>query len=110
MPTTIGDVIAQKKQTDLAETQAMAAAAAADQAYAAAQAAADASDDQLKLALGRTGPAFVQNTDGSIEVYLPDSSVEGFQVVTPVAVGAVVDLTPAPTPAPAPTPTPAPQQ
>ena len=110
MPTTIGDVIAQKKQTDLAETQAMVAATAANQAYAAAQAAADASDEQLKLALGRTGPAFVQDPDGSIVVYLPDSSVEGFQVVTPVAIGTVVDPTPSPVPAPVPTPDPAPQQ
>ena len=104
MATTIGDVISQKKQTDQVEAQAKAAAAVADQAYTDAQNAAHASDEQLKLALSRTGPAFVQNADGSVEVYLPDASDSGFHLFLPAGAGTVVDLSPAPAPAPIPEP------
>lgn len=98
MPTTIGDVIQQKKQNDQAEAQAE-AAAAANQAHANARASAAAGAATLKRALARTGPAFVQNPDGSVEVYMPDATDAGFHTLNPVAVGTPVELADDPTPA-----------
>ncbi len=118
MSTTIGDVIQAKKQADQTEAQAKTTAAAADQAYTAAQAASGMAATQLKTALTVTGPVYLQNPDGSFEVWLPDASDTGFHMIKPAASSTSIDLTPpapapaptpSPAPAPAPTPTPAPQ-
>ncbi len=101
MSMTIGDVIQAKKQADKDSAGAKAAFEAANQALSAAQSAAENAEGQLRAALARTGPAFIE-ADGSIEIYLPDPSGAGYQVIKPVAVGTPVDLTaPAPGPAPA---------
>jgi hypothetical protein len=94
---TIGDVIQAKKQADKDSAGAQAAFEAATLALSAAQGAAENAEGQLKAALARTGPAFIQEADGSIELYLPDPSGSGYQVIKPVAIDTPVDLTaPAP--------------
>jgi hypothetical protein len=102
MPLTIGDVIQQKKQAEAAEAQAKAAAEAADKAFADAQAAAITSNLQLKVGLGKVGPVFIQSTDGSVEVWMPDASDTGFHQFNPAAVSTVLDPDPAPVPEPTP--------
>src|SRR4051794_23509238 len=91
MTLTIGDVIAQKKQADELEGQAEAAAEAADKSFADAQAAALASSLQVKGVLGKVGPVFIQATDGSLEVWMPDDTDTGFHVFKPAAVTTVVE-------------------
>jgi hypothetical protein len=108
MPLTIGAVIPQKKQAEAAEAQAKAAAEAADKAFADAQGAAISSSFQLKAGLGKVGPVFIQGTDGSVEVWMPDASDSGFHVFKPAADSTALD--PAPTSVPEPSPAPVPQQ
>jgi hypothetical protein len=104
MSLTIGDVIQQKKQAEATEAQARAAAEAADKALADAQAAAIASSFQLKAGLGKVGPVFIQGTDGSVEVWMPDASDTGFHQFKPTPISTTLDLDPAPAPEPAPVP------
>ena len=109
MPLTIGDVIEQKKQADAVQAQADAAAEAADKVLADAQAAAVTSNLQLKVGLDKVGPVFIQSTDGSVEIWMPDATDTGFHVLKPVADSTVLETDP-PAPEPAPAPDPAIQQ
>jgi hypothetical protein len=105
MAVTIGDVIEQKKQADAAEAEAQAAAELADKAFADAQAGALTCNLQLKVGLGKVGPVFIQSTDGSVEIWMPDASDTGFHVFKPAAVSTILEPDPpAPTPDAAPMP------
>jgi hypothetical protein len=103
MTLTIGDMIEQKKQADALEAQAGAAAREAEKVYADAQASAITSSLQLKVGLGKVGPVFIQSTDGSVEVWMPDISDSGFHSFKPATVDIPLDPDP---PAPAPEATP----
>src|SRR5207302_1398438 len=96
---TIGDAIQQKKQADTTVAEAKAKAEAADQDYADAQTAAITRNFQLKVGLGKVGPVFIQSTDGSVEVWMPDASDAGFHQFKPAPVDTPLNIDP-----PAPTP------
>ena len=113
---TIGEVIHQKKQADATEAHAKATSEAAVKAYAEAQATAATLESRLKSALAKTGPVHVVDSDGKVEIWMPDVSGVGYHVINPSPVSTPVDLNPpapvpvlAPAPAPAPVPAPAAQ-
>ena len=107
MSKTIGAVIEQKKSSEKVAAAAQAASEAAQQAYSDAQHALAVAEAELKASLAKTGPAFLQEADGSIEVYLPEASEVGYHILKPVAVATPIDPAP-PVPVPLPVPAPAP--
>jgi hypothetical protein len=103
---TIGDIIAAKKSADAQAAQATDAARAANEALTTALEAQQQAGAGLKAGLQAIGPVFIQNGDGSFEVWIPDASDVGYNVLRPVPVTTPV---PAGGGAAAGAPTPSPQ-
>jgi hypothetical protein len=103
---TIGDIIAAKKSADAQAAQATDAARAANEALTTALTAQQQAGAGLKAGLQAIGPVFIQNGDGSFEVWIPDASDVGYNVLRPVPVTTPV---PAGGGAAAGAPTPSPQ-
>jgi hypothetical protein len=83
---TIGDIIAAKKSADAQAAQATDAARAANEALTTALEAQQQAGAGLKAGLQAIGPVFIQNGDGSFEVWIPDASDVGYNVLRPVPV------------------------
>lgn len=99
---TIGDVIQAKKGADARATDAASAARAANQALAAALDTQAGANAELKADLAAVGPVFLQDADGSFEVWIPDASDSGYHAIRPQPVTTpVTPATQAPASAPA---------
>jgi hypothetical protein len=97
---TIGDVIQAKKGADARATDAARAAQAANQALGDALTAQSGANAELKAGLAAVGPVFLQDADGSFEVWIPDASDSGYHAIRPQPVTTpVTPATQAPPPA-----------
>lgn len=97
---TIGDAIRAKKGADARATDAAQAAQAANQALGDALTAQSGANAELKADLAAVGPVFLQDADGSFEVWIPDASDSGYRAIRPQPVTTpVTPATQAPPPA-----------
>jgi hypothetical protein len=88
---TIGDVIAAKKSADAQAAQATDAARAANEALTTALEAQQQAGAGLKAGLAAIGPVFIFDQQaGTIEVWIPDASDQGYNVIRPAPVTTAV--------------------
>jgi hypothetical protein len=88
---TIGDIIAAKKTADAQAAQATDAARAANEALTTALEAQQQAGAGLKAGLAAIGPVFIFDQQaGTIEVWIPDASDQGYNVIRPAPVTTAV--------------------